>query len=177
MLIAITGTPGTGKSTVAPEVADLLDYDLLDLNDFIHDNNLDEAYDEERESSIVDTDQLNDALKDELADDTVIDGHLAHNLDQVDLVVVLRTEPQELRHRLENKDWDQDKIDENVEAEQLDVILQEAANQHPESTVEVETTDRDPETVAEEIQYLAQHPEERAMYTPGGTDWTDGFAP
>lgn len=171
MRIAISGTPGTGKSTVAPLVAEELDYDLLDLNEFVKDHNLAEGVDEKRGSSIVDTDSLNDAISDDIKDNTVIDGHMAHQLDAIDLVIVLRADPEELEKRLQDKDWSDEKIAENVDAERLDVILQEAANLHPEATFEVDTTEKDPETTAKEIVYLVEHPQERSMYAPGGTDW------
>lgn len=172
MILAITGTPGTGKTTVAPVVADELDCELVDLNEFIKQNGISDEYDEERNSAMVDTDELNAVLQDELVgDDNVVEGHLAHFLEFVDLVIVLRTDPEELTERLEAKGWDEKKVEENVMAERLDNVLQEAANLHAETTFEVDTTDRDPGTVAEEIVYLVEHPQERSLYTPGGTEW------
>lgn len=173
MIIAITGTPGTGKSTVAPRVADELGYDLVDLNQLIENNDISDEYDEERNSAMVDPTTLNSALEQELdsSTDYVIDGHLAHHLDNIGIVIVLRTSPDELQERLEQKGWDEKKVEENVMAERLDTILQEAANRYPDETFEVDTTARDPDTVVAEIVYLVQHPEERSLYVPGGTDW------
>jgi len=172
MNVAITGTPGTGKTTVASTVADQLGYDLLDLNTFIQEHELSAGYDENRNSAMVDTDELNAAITDTLrGGDHVIEGHLAHFIREADLVVVLRTEPDTLEERLQQKDWDAEKIEENVMAERLDTILQEAAQHHAESTYEVDTTENDPETTAEEIIYLVQHPQERSLYAPGGTEW------
>jgi adenylate kinase len=172
MIVAITGTPGTGKSTVAPLVADQIGYELIDLNTFINEHNLGDEFDEERNSAMVDTDELNDALSDELlGDDYVIDGHLAHFINNVDVVVVLRASPDDLQERLEQKDWDDEKIEENVMAERLDTILQESAQLHADTTYEVDTTDNNPETTAEEIAYLVQNPQERSLYAPGGTEW------
>ncbi len=174
MNIAITGTPGTGKSTVAPLVADQLRYDLIDLNEFVEEPDLSEGNDEERNSAMVDPDALNAALDDALAPGTdyVLESHMAHHMDDLDLVIVLRASPEELTERLEQKKaWDEDKIEENVMAERLDSLLQEASSVYPDLTFEVDTTDRDPETVAEEIVYLVEHPEERSLYVPGGTEW------
>ncbi len=172
MIVAITGTPGTGKSTVAPLVADQLGCELVDLNAFIHGNDLNDGFDEERNSAMVDTDELNDALSSELrGNDYVIEGHLAHFINDVDVVVVLRASPDTLEERLNDKGWNDEKIEENVMAERLDTILQESAQLHTDITFEVNTTDSDPETTAEEVSYLVQHPGERSLYAPGGTEW------
>lgn len=171
MIIALTGTPGTGKTTVAPHVVDALGYDLFDLNQFIHDNDISDDYDEDRESAMVDTDALNNAIQDDISDDTVIEGHLSHHLDCVDLVIVLRTDPEELETRLTEKDWNEEKIAENVDAERLDTILQEAVNLHPEQTYEVDTTTKDPDAIADKISYLVNNPSERDLFAPGSTQW------
>ncbi len=173
MILAITGTPGTGKTTVAPLVADQLGFELIDLNAFIERKDLSTEYDEERNSAMVDPDVLNEALDTELepGTDCVIEGHLAHHVNDLDMIVVLRASPDELTERLEQKQWDDAKIEENVMAERLDNILQEASSTYPDETFEVDTTARDPETVAEEIVYLVQNPEERSLYVPGSTEW------
>lgn len=173
MILIITGTPGTGKSTVAPLVANDLGHELVDLNAFIEEHDLSDGYDEERNSAMVDPAVLNEALDTALSpgEDYVIEGHLAHHVNDADMIVVLRASPDELTERLQQKQWDDDKIEENVMAERIDSILQEAANEYPDDTFEVDTTDRAPDTVAEEIVYLVQNPEERSLYVPGSTEW------
>lgn len=171
MLLAITGTPGTGKTTVAPLVSTDLGYERVDLNAFIQEQDLDTDFDEDRHSAIVDVEALNDSFPYASGEDVVVEGHLSHHLAAADVIVVLRTDPDELEDRLTDKKWEDEKVEENVMAERLDVILQEAVRVHPENTFEVDTTGRDPETVAEEIVYLVRRPEERSMYAPGGTDW------
>lgn len=177
MIVAISGTPGTGKSSVAPLVAEELGYDVVDLNAFTEEHGLQTEQDVKRESMMVDVEELNEVLEDELGDDVVLDGHLAHHCKDADITIVLRTEPDELKSRLSDRDWDDEKVEENVMAERIDVILQEAANTHPDTTFEIDTSERDPQEAAKEIVYLIENPDTRSMYTAGGTDWemAEGF--
>ncbi|MFC4552512.1 adenylate kinase family protein, partial [Halorussus sp. GCM10023401] len=84
-------------------------------------------------------------------DGVLVESHLAHHLD-ADKVVVLRCRPDELERRLTDRGESEAKARENAESEALDVILSEAVDAHGVDRVyEVETTDRSPEAVAEEI--------------------------
>lgn len=175
MIVALTGTPGTGKTTVAPLVTDQTRFEHVDLNMVADEYDLNTEIDPTRDAAVVDTDALNDALQDYLdardITDALIDGHLAHHLATVDLVIVLRAHPDELAERLQTKDWDDSKIGENVMAERIDTILQEAVAQHPDDVYEVDTTDRSPDTVADDVMRIINDPDERSAYAPGTVSW------
>lgn len=148
MNVAITGTPGTGKTTVA----DHLDTELsvVHLNEVIQDQGFTQGTDDDRDSTIADLDAVQDWFSGR--DDCIVESHLAHHL-SVDVVVVLRCAPAELRRRLEKEGVTADSIEENVESERLDVVLVEAVEEHGmESVYEIDTTDESPAAVAEEIQ-------------------------
>lgn len=150
MRIAITGTPGTGKTEAAAALARKLGYSLVDLNEFAEKHNLVVGKDEERDSLIVDEKRLADKSEN-IEDNSIIEGHLAHFC-RADLVIVLRTSPRELRQRLDSKGWPSAKIKENLEAERMGVCLGEALDRHGRSKViEVDTTGRKAEEVADEI--------------------------
>ena len=68
----------------------------------------------------------------------VIEGHLAHFCSG-DLVFVLRCSVKELRKRLEQKVWAEEKIQENVDAELMEVILSEA-KQHNRHVIEIDSS-------------------------------------
>lgn len=159
MRIAVTGTPGTGKSTAV----DLLDTDLeiIHLNDVIQTAELYEAVDEERDSVIADLDAVNDWLDDR--DNVIIDSHLAHQF-PADKVVVLRCHPESLKQRLLDRGEVEAKAAENAESEALDVVLAEAVAERGEDSVyELDTTDLEPEVVAAEIEaIIAEEREPRA---------------
>ncbi|MFT4883339.1 MAG: adenylate kinase [Natronomonas sp.] len=148
MRVVVTGTPGTGKTTATDHVE--TDLDVVHLNDLIREEGLAEGEDPERGSLIADIDALQERLGDR--DDVLIESHLAHHLD-ADRVVVLRCHPRQLRERLLDRGEDGAKAAENAEAEALDVVLSEAVNAHGiENVYEVDTTDRSPEAVAEDIE-------------------------
>ncbi len=122
MRISITGTPGTGKSSVSAELKER-GFNVVDLTAYIKENNLREEYDRERDTYDVDVEVLNDSLMG--VKDSIFDGHLSHFLD-VDLIIVLRCSPSVLEHRLQERGYSATKVRENVESELLDVILFES---------------------------------------------------
>ncbi|MFB6291926.1 MAG: adenylate kinase family protein [Candidatus Nanohaloarchaea archaeon] len=164
MILALTGTPGTGKTSVA---AELDGFDVLDLTEFVKSRDLGE----QGEEFEVDTAAMVEALEEELEgeSDAVVEGHLSHHF-PADYCVVLRCEPGELEERLAERGYSQDKIQENVESEALDVILQEAVSRQ-EKVIEVDTTGKSAGEVASEIERRME--EDDTGY--GDIDWSDYF--
>ena len=145
--VAVTGTPGTGKSTATALLADA--YDVIHLNDLIkEDASLWTERDAERDTLVADL----DAVREHLGDWTgLLDSHLAHRFD-VDRVVVLRCHPEAVEERLRERGEPDATATENAESEALDVVLSEAVAEHGvENVYEIDTTDRDPAAVADEI--------------------------
>lgn len=147
MRVAVTGTPGTGKTTAVEHLE--TDLEVIHLNDVIVDEDLTTGHDETRESAIADIEAVAAWL--EGRDDILFESHLAHHFD-ADRVVVLRCHPEELSARLAERDESPDSIEENAESEALDVILTEAVETHGiDSVYEFETTDASPAAVASTI--------------------------
>jgi len=147
--LAVTGTPGTGKTTATDRVE--TDLDVVHVNALVreHEATLAAGIDEERDSLVVDLDALEACLADR--EDVLVESHLAHHL-PADRVVVLRCHPDELTDRLAERGWSDAKVAENAESEALDVVLSEAVERHGRDAVyEVDTTGRDPAAVAGEI--------------------------
>ncbi len=148
MRVAVTGTPGTGKTTAT----DLLDTDLdvIHLNDVIEREELTTGRDAERDSLVADLDAVQGWLGDR--DGVLVESHLAHHLG-ADRVVVLRCHPEQLEARLGERGESEASANENAESEALDVVLSEAVERHGlDSVYEIETTDRSPDAVAAEIE-------------------------
>jgi len=164
MMVGLTGTPGTGKTSVAAEL-ERRGYMIVHLLDTVQPYILEE--DRARQTMVVDTDRWVEEFEHV---DGIIEGHLAHLL-PCDLVVVLRCRPDVLRRRLEQRGYPEAKIAENVEAEALDVILIETLEEHPyEHVMEVDTTDLSIEGCAWVVERFI-----RGELPPscGSIDWTD----
>ena len=153
MRVVVTGTPGTGKTT-AVEHLDLdqfdTDFEVIHLNDVIHERNFTTGRDEDRDSLVADLDAVAEWLDGH--GDAIVESHLAHEFD-ADRVVVLRCTPEEIERRLNERGESAGSARENAESEALDVVLGHAVQNHGEERVyEIETTDRTPEEVAAEIE-------------------------
>ncbi|MFA5614406.1 MAG: adenylate kinase family protein, partial [Methanoculleus sp.] len=115
MMIGITGTPGTGKTSVAAELA-RRGYRVAHLTDTVRPYIIEE--DRDRRVPVVDVDRWAAEFE---PIDGIVEGHLAHYL-PCDRVVVLRCRPYALRQRLSTRNYSPAKVRENVEAEALDVL-------------------------------------------------------
>lgn len=150
-VIAITGTPGTGKTGMAGELAKMLGWKLVELNRLAEEHGLYAGYDRQRKCRIVDIGLISKEVG-RLAKkhgNLIIESHYAQDM-PCDVVVVLRANPAELRKRLEAKGWPSRKIEENIEAEIMEVIRSEAVGQGK-KVLEIDTTAKKPGKVAEEI--------------------------
>ncbi|TQQ80014.1 adenylate kinase [Halonotius terrestris] len=172
--LAVTGTPGTGKTTATEHLADDADGTdgdadaaVIHLNDEIREHDLYSERDADRDSLVTDLDAAREHLG---AWTGILESHLAHHFD-ADRVVVLRCEPSVLEQRLRDRGDSAEKARENAESEALDVVLSEAVEQHgPETVYEIDTTDRDPDAVAGEIAAVRNGDREPSA---GAVDFTE----
>ncbi len=167
MRVAVTGTPGTGKTTAVRAAS--TDLDVVHLNDLVRDEGLATGEDTERGSLVADLEAIADRLAGR--EDLLVESHLAHHLD-VDQVVVLRCHPEALRERLLDRGVDGAKAAENAEAEALDVVLSEAVDEHGGASVyEIDTTDRSPDAVAAAIEAIVAGDRDPAAGTVDFTEY------
>ena len=101
--IAITGIPGTGKTTATA----LLSKKVLNLSE-IYERAADGR--EEDGTWIIDTEKMANIVSDETEKNSVIEGHLSHLLGMSKIAIVMRCHPTELKKRLEERDYDDEKI-------------------------------------------------------------------
>ena len=163
MKVALTGTPGTGKTSIAEQ----FDCQVINLTEFVKRRGLGE----ENGEFEVDISAMAEELENEISDneDVIIEGHLAHHFSS-DYCVVLRCEPSELKKRLQNRDYSEEKTQENVESEALDVILSEAVAKQ-ENIIEVDTTGN---TVKETFEQVNKKIE-KGDTGYGEVDWSSYF--
>jgi len=165
MRIALTGTPGTGKTTVAA----LLPYRVIDLNVLVK-GGLNLGTDPDRGCLEADMDGLEQKLAEMDTDElTVLEGHFAHYF--ADEAVVLRLAPSELKKRLEARGYTETKIQENLESEVIDVILVEAV-EFCGRVSEIDTTGRSPQEVAD---LVVKAINKEIDLGPGQVDWLEDF--
>lgn len=146
MRLCITGTPGTGKTTIARLLAKRLGWKLIGLNNLAEEKKLYCGYDKKRKAKIVDIGRIKEEAGKIKEKNIVMESHYAHDM-PCDLIIVLRASPKELRERSKKKGWSNEKIMENVEAEIMEVCMQEALDTGT-KTMEIDTTGKTPEQTA-----------------------------
>ena len=167
--LALTGTPGTGKSTVAKILASN-GLQVVELGDLAKEKKLLGKLDRKRGTYEVDVKKLDRAVTELVpAPVTVLVGHLSH-LVSVDKVVVLRCRPSVLAGRLKARGYPERKVAENAEAEALDVILVESVESGHE-VFEVDTTNITSEETAEAVMSILAG--EKEKYAIGNIDWSE----
>jgi len=133
MIIIVTGTPGTGKTTIAKALAKKLKMMYLDVNKVIDEYKLKESYDKKRKSYIVDEKKLSKILVrlSKEQKNLIVDSHLSHFMPKkhVDICIVTQTDLKTLKKRLEKRKYTQTKVKENVEAEIFEICHTEAQDQ------------------------------------------------
>ncbi len=178
MIIAISGTPGTGKTSIS-SLLSKSGFNVFDLNKIAINNNLIDGFDEKRNSKILDLSKIDDFVKNNLLceDIVFIEGHSSHLLKNVDKVIILRCHPKELEKRLKLKGWKIDKIKENIEAEALDVILSESYELFCEKDIfEIDTTKKNIDQIYGFIKEIYKNKfEPIKKYKIGSIDWSEEY--
>lgn len=171
--IVITGTPGVGKTTHCEQLAISAGLTHLEINKVVKERNCDDGYDEELKSVIVDEDKVEqlisfahcsllthskllDAIEPDLeAGGQILDWHACDLFPPslVDLVVVVRCNSTILYDRLQARGYNGVKLEENMDAEIMEVLLQEARDAYDEEIV-VELQSDDAEQIEANVERI-----------------------
>tara|TARA_B100000287_G_C20610500_1_gene771836 strand:+ start:43 stop:585 length:543 start_codon:yes stop_codon:yes gene_type:complete len=159
--LALTGTPGTGKTTVS-SLLSKNGFEVFSVESLAEKHNCIEDADLEDGARVIDMDELCEHLGDDWSTrpdtDSIIDGHLSHLL-PVDCVINLRCKPIVLRERLIERGYSDSKIAQNTDWEILGGAWNELEEGVP--VIEFDSTSLGPESIVGAI-----------------LDWkTDGFKP
>lgn len=152
MSIVITGTPGVGKHTVGKEISQKLGLEIIDINEIAKNSGLFEQNDE---SNDVDTEKLQEILREKISNKSIIIGHLAPYVldsEKIDRVIVLRRSPYDLIQVYEKRGYSDKKSKENASSEILGVITYDAINQLQDKVIQINVTSRDIQEVLERVE-------------------------
>ncbi|KAL7075036.1 hypothetical protein ACQ4LE_006002 [Meloidogyne hapla] len=138
--ILITGTPGTGKTTLAKKVAENLSHNFIDIGETIKNGSFFDGYDERLETHILDEEKLLDNLQgsvkslyipserlDSEEGGYILDYHSSELFPKrwFDFIFVLRCDTQPLFDRLTDRGYSDIKRRENIECEIFGTIAEE----------------------------------------------------
>lgn len=176
MMIIITGTPGTGKTSVTESLKEDFDAKYISINSLLEEYELTLGIDEKRGYKIVDTEKMVpivDEIKEKSEKDFIIfEGHLAQDYPNADLVIVLRCNPDVLNERLSTRNWKPEKIDENVSAEILGICTEESYETYGDKVQEIETCDKTIPELKNEIIKIINH---EISYPIGEIDYLNEY--
>ena len=154
--VALTGTPGTGKSTIS-RVLKERGYNVVRVMDLVRMTGTHSAYSRKDRCHIVDTEEFGTLCEPVWSSGdglTIVEGHLAH-FASCPAAIVLRCHPSKLSARLENRGWKRGKVLENVQSEVLDVILIEAT-ERVKCVHEIDTSDLRPSRAADMVEMVIE---------------------
>ena len=149
MLIGLTGTPGTGKTSVSRFLERKRHWKVIHLNDLIKEEHLYTEIDKERDAVIADMELIRQRLAEIISgkenEVIILESHLAHYI--ADTVIVLRL------YLVEAFEW-------------------------CEEVFEINTTGKSIEEAGQDIEKIIEHilngsEEELLEYRPGSIDWID----
>lgn len=136
MKIIITGTPCTGKTTLAKKLSSMLGCSLIELNKEIIQQRIWRG--KEHGAKIVDLLKLKKFLIGKLnnLNSFVCEGHLACEVSlPCDIVIVLRSSPSVLLKRMNERSYSFKKISENLLSEILDYCLIKAEENYEKNKI------------------------------------------
>lgn len=170
--LVITGNPGTGKHTSARRVAEKLQAEIIDINKIALEK--DAILSKTDRGADVDIRKLTRILSSMLKKkgSFVVVGHLAPYVIKtadIDMAAVLRRSPTKLESTLAEREYSLEKINENVSAEILGVLLYDAIKAFGKQKIaEFDTTNRTPEETSDQIIMTLQ---KKSPKRAGIVDW------
>ena len=171
-MLGLTGTPGTGKKTVAPLIASRLGLPALSINDLL----LPAGRRRDAVTIEVDSARARRVILRHSSGRCLVYGHLLADVlrrGDVERVVVLRCDPAVLKGRLIARGYSREKVRENVEAELIGLIATTASMKFGGARVsEVDTTPCNvPATAARSAWLLSGR-----SWVPPRLDWLEAYS-
>jgi adenylate kinase len=182
-IIILSGTPGTGKTSVSNKISKIINAKLLSLNEIAISEKFTVGYDEERDTYIINNKKLVRYIKNQIKEVKkenyeflIIESHFSDIIPNklIDYAIVLRCDPDVLFDRLKTRGYKSKKINENIQAE----ILGECSNylihkKLKKPLLEIDTTNLNIDHVGNIIINIISRDEGIEEYKLGKIDWLD----
>ena len=128
MKIAISGSVGVGKTALATKLSEKLKFEVVHLNEIAQKFKLSDI--KELQTFDFDVQKCIDYIEDKykLKDNIIFEGHFAHLLHPkfIDFIVIINRDLKELHQEYINREYNTQKITDNLEVESLNVCFYEA---------------------------------------------------
>lgn len=152
MRICITGTPGTGKSTIAEKLGKSLKLKVLNEKDFCLAEKIGRKSVNEKSGEFeVPIEKLEERLNKYLSEEknVIIEGHMLCEIKgKFDLIVLLRAKPEEIEKRLEKRGYKEEKVQDNVFCERIEYCKKHCKENYDKAKIlEIEDTKTIKETI------------------------------
>ena len=152
VVLVLTGNPGVGKHTVSKKLAEILDYEIVDVNK----EAVKVGMQKQSDSIDVDVEKTQKMLKDKISDKSLIVGHLAPfvvSKELVSKVIVLRKNPYDLIEIYEKRNYSDKKKNDNLGSEILGIVAYDSIqNLGEDKTFQINTTSITAEETAKKIE-------------------------
>ena len=183
IIIVISGTPGTGKTSISKEISNIINAKVISLNELAISENLTREYDELRDTYIINEAKIKKRLKNsikkfkkESVNYLIIESHLADITPNkfIDYAVILRCAPDELYNRLELRGYKKEKIIENVQSEILGTCENFLINKKlRKPIIEIDTTNDKFSEIAKILVNIITGKKDCNNFRIGKVDWLE----
>jgi len=184
-IIIISGTPGTGKTTVSKEISRKIKAKVISLNDLVIQKDLFVKFNSNRETFVINEDRviayvlkLIESYVSEKIDFVLIEGHFSDIIPSnfIDSVIVLRCHPDELLRRLKKKGYNERKIIENIQSEILGNCVNYFINKNINiPLLEIDTTNITTKSLVSIMIEIITEEKNIDQYYVGRIDWLENL--
>lgn len=181
-IVIISGTPGTGKTSVSKAITEKLKAKLISLNDLVL-QKFTTKYDSKRDTFIFDEEvvkkhivNLIRSYDSEKTNYLLIESHFSDIIPEefIDYLIILRCHPDELSIRLKKKGYSEEKVIENVQSEILGNCINYVIKKDVKvPLLEIDTTSLDIETLKKIIIDIITEKKSIDEYIIGKIDWLE----
>lgn len=182
-ILIISGTPGTGKTTISNKISRFIDAKVISLNELAISENLIEKYDTKRETSVINDKKLINFIietieynKKENPEFLIFESHFSDIVPEqyIDFVIILRCDPDELHNRLKRRGYKKEKVRENVQSEILGNCVNYFMNKPLNTPIlEIDTSKMSIESITKTIVKILTKKIDLKKFYVGKIDWLE----